>query len=561
MPKGIKMKTILLVFASAAGLYAQCGVTTQNPVSHILDCLGANGQGAANPSATSAGAVTSLTLNTSALRVANTQSMLVQCWTGTTTFAPVTITSLNPVTVSGGIVTVVTPNFSSTANVYCVASSNSGAGPTGSTGPTGPAGATGSAGAAGAAGASGPTGPTGPQGNNVACSGNPYTVSAGPTYTCTHSLNNIAHDLVCYVTSTGLASAVTPTFGPNTDTFTVSGNATINCSAMSGGSGLTGPTGPSGAAGTGGIDCKDATGSTTVYTCPTPTPVPGSYATGALVTFVPQATNTTTGPTLNVAGLGAKNIKASASTALAVGALIAGTPYMLEYDGTQFVQAGGGRGTQTSIFSAGTQVQRSVQCATGAVPYTTLNACAAGISCEITAQTGISGDVRWDNVIMSEATAFTGINAGTANQFTVSMGRPGATTNDEMSGALMPLQVSSGETNFLSTKPIPPALTSTYSVVLNFATAVYYGTGTVAATNGSNAVTGSGTTWTAAMTGMYIAINGVYYAFTRTGNTTGTISPNFAGTTGTYGNAYIQSYPNQATAGNLTYQFCGYLSK
>jgi len=93
----------------------------------------------------------------------------------------------------------------------------------------------------------------------------------------------------------------------------------------------------------GGIDCKDATGSTTAYTCPTPTPATiAGYTTGMLVVFVPQTTNTSTGPTINVAGLGVKNIKAAAGTAVAIGALVGGTPYSLEYDGTQFVQAGGG---------------------------------------------------------------------------------------------------------------------------------------------------------------------------------------------------------------------------
>ena len=114
---------------------------------------------------------------------------------------------------------------------------------------------------------------------------------------------------------------------------------------INGGTGPAGAAGATGAPGTttnGGIDCKDATGSTTAYTCPSPSPVPGSYATGALVTFVPQTTNTGTTPTLNVAGLGAKTIKATAATAIAIGALVAGSPYLLEYDGTQFVQAGGG---------------------------------------------------------------------------------------------------------------------------------------------------------------------------------------------------------------------------
>ena len=43
-----------------------------------------------------------------------------------------------------------------------------------------------------------------------------------------------------------------------------------------------------------------------------------------------------------MAGLGAKTVKASAGAAIGIGALVGGTPYMLEYDGTYLVQAGGG---------------------------------------------------------------------------------------------------------------------------------------------------------------------------------------------------------------------------
>ena len=106
-------------------------------------------------------------------------------------------------------------------------------------------------------------------------------------------------------------------------------------------------------------------------------------------------------------------------------------------------------------------MQSSVQCASGTTSYSALTAAAA--SQEITIQTGISGNVRWDQVLVSETTQF----AGTTG-LTVSMGRPG--TNDtEMTGAQVPLMVSSGDANFWSARPIPPQLTSTYSVVLNFA--------------------------------------------------------------------------------------------
>jgi hypothetical protein len=58
-----------------------------------------------------------------------------------------------------------------------------------------------------------------------------------------------------------------------------------------------------------------------------------------------------------------------------------------------------------------------------------------------------------------------------------------------------------------------------------------YDTGTVAVVEGSNAVTGSGTTWTAAMTGRQFRAAGrsEFYAFTRTGNTTGTLDRVYEG--------------------------------
>lgn len=53
-----------------------------------------------------------------------------------------------------------------------------------------------------------------------------------------------------------------------------------------------------------------------------------------------------------------------------------------------------------------------------------------------------------------------------------------------------------------------------------------YSTGTVAVTQAGTALTGTGTTWTAAMTGRKIAVGGIgqpWYRFTRTAATTGTI--------------------------------------
>jgi hypothetical protein len=52
-------------------------------------------------------------------------------------------------------------------------------------------------------------------------------------------------------------------------------------------------------------------------------------------------------------------------------------------------------------------------------------------------------------------------------------------------GFLFPLMVSGSDVNYVSTRPIPPQITSTYSIVLNFA---------VTAGN-VNAVTAGSLTW------------------------------------------------------------------
>lgn len=129
-------------------------------------------------------------------------------------------------------------------------------------------------------------------------------------------------------------------------------------------------------------------------------------------------------------------------------------------DGQMQVNSGGSFAAQASILSRGARLQRAVECASGTVSYSELTAAAS--SQEITIQTGISGNVRWDQVMVSETTQF----AGTTG-LTVSMGRPG-TNNSEMTGAQVPLMVSSGDVNFWSARPIPPQLTSAYSIVLNF---------------------------------------------------------------------------------------------
>jgi hypothetical protein len=90
---------------------------------------------------------------------------------------------------------------------------------------------------------------------------------------------------------------------------------------------------------------------------------------------------------------------------------------------------------------------------------------AAAANQEVTIQTGISGNVRWDQVVVSETAQF----AGTTG-LTVSMGRPG-TNNYEMTGTRVPLMVSGGDANFWTARPMPPQFTGTYAIVLNFSVA------------------------------------------------------------------------------------------
>jgi len=123
--------------------------------------------------------------------------------------------------------------------------------------------------------------------------------------------------------------------------------------------------------------------------------------------------------------------------------------------------SGGGATTQPSILSGGTAVLRQVECASGTVNSTALTAAAPNQ--EITIQTGIPGNARWEQVLVSETTQFTGLTG-----LTVSMGRPGS-SNYELTGTLVPLGISSGDVNYWTARPAPPQLTSTYSVVLNFA--------------------------------------------------------------------------------------------
>ena len=74
-------------------------------------------------------------------------------------------------------------------------------------------------------------------------------------------------------------------------------------------------------------------GAVNAYTLTPATALIG-YSTKMLIEFTPTATNTTTTPTLNISGLGAKTIVSVANAALLTGDLVAGTPVLATYDGT-----------------------------------------------------------------------------------------------------------------------------------------------------------------------------------------------------------------------------------
>lgn len=75
-------------------------------------------------------------------------------------------------------------------------------------------------------------------------------------------------------------------------------------------------------------------GAADAYTL-TPTTTLTAYSTKMLVEFTPNATNTGAA-TLNISGLGAKNIYSVAGAALSAGELVSGRYYLAAYDGTQF---------------------------------------------------------------------------------------------------------------------------------------------------------------------------------------------------------------------------------
>ena len=100
------------------------------------------------------------------------------------------------------------------------------------------------------------------------------------------------------------------------------------------------------------------------------------------------------------------------------------------------------------------------QCSSGSVSYSSFTATG---SQEIPILVGVAGSMRYDQITLSETTKFDNITG-----LKVSMGRPGSATHAEMLGGWFDLGVSSDDFNFWNARPVPPQLTSTYTIVLTF---------------------------------------------------------------------------------------------
>jgi hypothetical protein len=110
-------------------------------------------------------------------------------------------------------------------------------------------------------------------------------------------------------------------------------------------------------------------------------------------------------------------------------------------------------------------VQVGSPCQTGTIGYATIAALGATTNGEITIVAATPGTQRYQGVVISETTQFVGTSV---TSLTVSMGRAGSTNHAEMTNGInFPLMASSGDVNYISTRPMPPQITSSYGIVLN----------------------------------------------------------------------------------------------
>ncbi len=163
--------------------------------------------------------------------------------------------------------------------------------------------------------------------------------------------------------------------------------------------------------------------SATVATCPG-VPAPTTYGAGTATspylsgTFIPGATSSGAPLTLNIAGIGAKNVFVGGATTSATNTVTSGVPYSFQYDGTQ-IQLMSGGGIASLLPSAGTPV------VTG--PFTSLKfSNGASMSCSPSDGGGGVGIVQCALGPLADGTSYAGsilgptLSAGTGAGFAVS---------------------------------------------------------------------------------------------------------------------------------------------
>jgi hypothetical protein len=131
------------------------------------------------------------------------------------------------------------------------------------------------------------------------------------------------------------------------------------------------------------------------------------------------------------------------------------------WNGQKWASMGGP--VEDSMFSIPIASAGFVQCVSGQISSSVLT---SSVQSQEVPLFTVNGSTRWDRVIISETQQFPN-NLG----LTVSAGRPGGLTDMELTGASVPLGVSSGDSKPWESRPVSPQLSGLYQVVLNFSVA------------------------------------------------------------------------------------------
>jgi hypothetical protein len=162
-----------------------------------------------------------------------------------------------------------------------------------------------------------------------------------------------------------------------------------------------------------------------------------AYTVGQTFRFVSAGANTTTSVTININGIGAKNITKNGTTALAVSDIPSGAALQIVYDGTQFQLTGiiSTAATSVTTFSAGTTGFTPSTATSGAVTLAGTLAIANG------GTNNASLAVTAGGTLYTDGTKLVNVGAGTSGQFLKSNGASAPTwAAASASGALLNIQ-------------------------------------------------------------------------------------------------------------------------